>query len=218
MWVKVSFVSVAVLFAACLLTTPVQSDFKGAMTDKFAEELIATPMQEGWKDIYQYVVHKKGAQLLRALRYMGGNAKTKLLAEFVMEKLRVVIFEGRANPAVWTRLTKEYWFLLNNWWSSSPEDPETTLETGIWHSLVLLHKDFLANSMKGSDRLQALNELLFDPELSVINGWAKEWIKKHPPTNANAPKDKSDKATDKEAEAKVEEADTSAEDTEAEAN
>ncbi|KAL8425390.1 hypothetical protein Efla_003618 [Eimeria flavescens] len=146
---------------------------------KLVEESVGTPVAEFWKDLYEALVRKKGSQFLRKLRYKTAGKLSKdqalELARVLMDKLKKDIFAGRVNKQIWDALTMELYFLLLEWWSTTPENPKDAAEVGAWHALVKMYKEILAPTMRGSNRVAAMNEILLDPDLEIIRKWVADW-------------------------------------------
>lgn len=66
-----SLAAVAVLFGVFSSSRyPVANAEVGKiMMNKAAEEFVATPVQEAWKDLYEALVRKKGGRMLRKVKY-----------------------------------------------------------------------------------------------------------------------------------------------------
>lgn len=160
-------------------TAPATSPYLDAAAKKAAEEVVAVPIGLIWKDLYEALVHSKGSQALRKLRYRTAGVFSKNeamdLTRFLMDKLKHEIFNDRVNKRVWDTLTMELYFALKDWWSNTPEDPKEAAELGAWHSIVSLYKEILAPALRGSRHVGSMNDLLLDPDLKDIKKWVNEW-------------------------------------------
>ncbi|KAL8454813.1 hypothetical protein Emed_000064 [Eimeria media] len=148
---------------------------------KLVEESVGTPTAEFWKDVYQALVRDRGSELLRALKYktagMLGKKDALDLAKLLMDRLKKDVFQGHVNKDIWEKLTMELYFILNDWFSSTPENPKEAADVGAWQGLLKLYKDILGPALRGSSRVAQINELLLDPELKVIREWVEDFGK-----------------------------------------
>lgn len=150
-----------------------------AAAKKAAEEFVAVPIGEAWRDIYDSLVRKKGSKLARKMRFALagtlGKSEPLDLAVFLMDKLKKEVFKGQVNEKAWKALTMELYFAIKEWWSLTPENPKDAADLGAWHALVNMYKEILAPALRGSNRVGTMNELLLDPELKNIRKWISEW-------------------------------------------
>lgn len=170
-------------------------DYTQVALKKAVEESVAAPLSEFWKDIYDFLVRKKGAQALRRLRYSAAGLRKNdalELSRFLMNKLKEEVFKGYVGDEMWDGLTMELYYLLKDWWSSTPENPKDAADLGAWHSLVKLYKEMMAPALRGSPRVEDINKLLLDPELETLRSWIEEW-KGVPSPSKDPEKEKSDK-------------------------
>lgn len=149
---------------------------------KAVEELVGVPLDEFLKDSYDVVFRKKGGEALRRLRYrlakILGNKDALALSQFLIDKLKDEIFNGRVNREMFDSLAMELYFALKDFFKNTPEDPMEAADLGAWHALVNLYKEVMGPALRGSNRVTAMNELLLDPDLSVIRKWIKEFKSK----------------------------------------
>lgn len=160
---------------------------------KAVEESVGTPLSEFWKDLYDFLVRKQGAKALRRLRYStAGLRKNDALdlSRFLMKKLKEEVFDGYVGDEMWDTLTMELYYLLKDWWSSTPENPKDAADLGAWHALVQLYKEMMAPTLRGSPRVENINKLLLDPELEKLREWVDEWrgVRLPPPKDADRSK------------------------------
>ena len=92
-----------------------------------------------------------------------------------MDKLKEEVFQNRVNKETWDELTMELYSAIREWWRATPEHPRDAADLGAWQALVNLQKNSLGPSLRGSSRLNTINELLLEPDLETLRGWVSEW-------------------------------------------
>ncbi|KAL8455231.1 hypothetical protein Emag_000934 [Eimeria magna] len=161
---------------------------------KLVEDSVGAPVSEFWRDVYQVLVRKQGSAALRKLKYktagIFGKNQALELAKLLMDKLRKEVFDGQVNKEIWDKLTMELYFILKEWFSSTPENPKDAADVGAWQALLKLYKDILGPALRGSSRVPALNELLLDPELATIRKWVENFGKSSKSGKGKGRKDK----------------------------
>ncbi|KAL8435964.1 hypothetical protein ACSSS7_002105 [Eimeria intestinalis] len=166
---------VATLQCFCVAEGGDAPPLKDVALKKLVEESVAAPVSEFWKDVYDALVRKQGSAALRKLKYktagLFGKNPPLELAKLLMETLKRDVFDGHVNKDIWDRLTMELYYILSDWFNSTPENPKDAAEVGAWQGLLKLYKEILGPALRGSSRVSTLNEILLDPELKTIKKW-----------------------------------------------
>lgn len=150
--------------------------YRTLMMNEVVANLAGVPVELLVKDVWNQLFHKKGRKYwVDLLFWIKGSLMYKdarKVAIMIVRELQTYLYdEAPVNDAAWKttrRLLEEH---LREWWISCPEDPYRALSAGVWKSLIKVYVDFLEPSLRGSQRLKELDEVLFDPELKVIRSW-----------------------------------------------
>ncbi|KAL8275501.1 hypothetical protein Esti_000452 [Eimeria stiedai] len=168
---------VATLQCLCVVEGGDSPSLSEVAAKKLVEESVGAPVSEFWKDVYETLVRKHGSSALRALKFkmasVLGNDRALELTKLLMDKLKKDVFDGDVNKTTWDRLTMELYFILKDWFSTTPENPKDAAEVGAWQALLKLYKDILGPALRGSPRVSAMNSLLLDPELATLRSWVQ---------------------------------------------
>lgn len=137
---------------------------------------LAVPMVMMLRELWASVVHGVGRKALDGVLYTVGGylyyPEVKKVARVVMLEFEREVFGGEPrNDAVLRRLRARYEELLREWWMQSLEDPWESLPIGVWQTLLKLYTESLEPAMRGSPKLEAIEEILFDAKLRKIRSW-----------------------------------------------
>lgn len=159
------------------LTTFFDRELLNNMKVGLGENLGGVPVELMIKDLYPLIVHKGLGGLLSKLVYkiqsMTTYRRVVAVAHVVMYELERYLFKnGTANRQVMKQLAKKLEGYLREWWDTTPEDPESALEVGIWKALLRLFTEELQETLRGSPKMALMSELLFDEKMVMIKKWS----------------------------------------------
>ncbi|PFH35473.1 dense granule protein DG32 [Besnoitia besnoiti] len=140
------------------------------------ENLGGVPVELLWKDIYPVVVQQGVGGFFRMLLREIQNRTTMKapigVADVIMQELERALFgNSGANQASWKKIKAKYEALLREWWVTTPEEPFSALQSGVWKTLLQLYAEELKEAFRGSPRGKLLTDLLFDENLKLISRW-----------------------------------------------
>lgn len=174
-----SFVLPAIFWRMNDETAPAEGNdgVLNVMKMKAIEQSVQTPVELFWKDLWDLAFHRQGQRLWKKIGFkvgrIGKYKACREIATIIMWELRNALFSKNENynAKVWDNIEIEFEKYLREWWIQNPLDPYTSLDVGVWKSLVKLYTAWLEPSLRGSRKLKILQDIILDPDLTVIKSW-----------------------------------------------
>lgn len=177
---RVAFMAAVIVAISGLSLADAKGDPNLSMTENaiagFSENLGSVPAELLVKDIYPKVVHQGIGGFLNKLLFKLGSMtvyrQPAAVADVIMMELERALFGAdKANQASWKIMKLAYHRLMREWWTTSPHEPFSAIQVGVWKTLTQLNENHLSTLLSGTPAARVMNNLITDPSLETIKQW-----------------------------------------------